>query len=253
MTTNTPPEEPVLLVHAYLDGELDPANALAIERRIAADPALAAELARAGALRGVLRKRLPVQAPPPHLRARIDAALGLTRTDTAPSWRALAASVALAAVLASGSTFLALRPTPDDRAAAAIVAGHMRALMASQPTDVVSSDRHAVKPWFNGRIPQAPRIIDLAQDGFVLVGGRIDMIGSTPVPTLVYRIRQHLISLVAVPAANRADAAIARGSLNGYNLIDWSENGVTYWAVSDLGASELEKFATLFRTARPDG
>ena len=128
----------------------------------------------------------------------------------------------------------------------------MRALMAPQPFDVASSDRHTVKPWFNGRIPQAPRVVDLASDGFTLVGGRIDVVGSTPVPTLVYRVRQHLISLLAVPAAGRTADATVRRSINGYNLVGWTQDGVAYWAVSDVTMGDLEKFAQLFQTAPAD-
>ena len=115
-----------------------------------------------------------------------------------------------------------------------------------------SSDRHTVKPWFNNRIPQAPRVVDLTQDGFPLVGGRIDVIGRTPVPTLVYRHRQHLISLTAVPTTDRATAALGQRTVQGFNLIGWSADGIAYWAVSDLGTSDLQKFATLFREAPPD-
>jgi anti-sigma factor RsiW len=247
-------DEATLLVHAHVDGELDPANALAVERQIAANPALAAERARIEALRNVLSKEFPREALPPRLQTRIEAAVGLRRAAvTGPSWRALAASVALGMVLASGSTWLILRPVSGDRVAEEAVDDHMRALMATQPFDVASSDRHTVKPWFNGRIPQAPRVVDLAPEGFTLVGGRIDVIGRTPVPTLVYRVRKHLISLLAVPAAGRTVDAIMRRSINGYNLVGWTQDGVTYWAVSDVAASDLEKFAQLFRAAPADG
>ena len=70
-------------------------------------------------------------------------------------------------------------------------------LMAAEPVDVVSSDRHTVKPWFNGRIPNSPRVVDLAKDNFTLIGGRIDVVGQIPVPTLVYRHAKHIISLTA--------------------------------------------------------
>ena len=243
---NTPSD--VLLVHAYVDGELDPANALALERRIAADPALAAERDKIEALRGALRTKLPPDTLPPSLRGRVEATVGLGYAQTRPSWRALAASVALALIIGSGSTWLALHQAPGDRLGAEVVDGHMRALMAAQPTDVASSDRHTVKPWFAGRVPQAPRVVDLTQDGFPLIGGRIDVIGGTPVPTLVYRHRQHLISLSAVPGGS---GALPRG-IRGYNLVGWSTDGVAYWAVSDLGAGDLEKFAQLFRSAPAD-
>jgi anti-sigma factor RsiW len=131
-----------------------------------------------------------------------------------------------------------------------VVTSHLRALMAPQPTDVSSSDRHAVKPWFNGRVPQAPRVVDLTNEGFPLVGGRIDVIDRVPVPTLVYRHRQHLISLTAIPA--EASRTPARRTIAGYNLLDWTENGVRYWAVSDLGAGDLDSFAKAFREASPD-
>jgi len=106
-----------------------------------------------------------------------------------------------------------------------------------------------VKPWFNGRIPQAPRVIDLAPEGFPLIGARVDVIDNTPVPTLVYGRRLHIISLSAIPDEGRGDGAAARRSINGYNVLSWRENGVSYWAVSDLGVGELETFAQLFRKA----
>ena len=251
-TTRPPNDDAVLLVHAYLDGELDPANALAVERQIADNPALAAERARVEALRQALREKFPREPLPPNLRVRIDAALGLQRPRSGPSWRALAASVALAMVLASGSTWIALRQAPADRVAEAVLSDHMRALMAPQPVDVASSDRHTVKPWFSGRIPQAPRVVDLAADGFALVGGRIDVIGGTPVPALVYRVRAHLISLLAEPAPGRPDETPTRRTINGYNIVRWTQDGVAYWAVSDVAAGDLDKFAQLFQTAPPE-
>jgi anti-sigma factor RsiW len=241
--------DPMLLVHAYVDGELDPANALEIERQMASDPRLAAERARVEALRRVLDERLPREPLPPHLRARIESAIG-SRARTQPSWRALAASVVLAAGLASGSTWLAIAPGPAETTADLVVANHMRGLMASQPIDVTSSDRHTVKPWFNGKIPEAPRVVDLSRQDFPLVGGRIDVVHRTPVPTLVYRYQRHLISLTAVPAGSRAAAGLKM--IEGYNVLSWTDDGVTYWAVSDVTLKELEAFAEAFRTAKPE-
>ena len=144
-----------------------------------------------------------------------------------------------------------LRPVPAEASAELVVASHMRALMAPQPTDVSSSDRHTVKPWFNGRIPQAPRVVDLTDKGFPLVGGRIDVIGTRPVPTLVYRHRQHLISLIAVPVANGVRPS-GRQMIAGYNVLSWNDDDTAYWVVSDLGIGDLEAFATAFRDPGSD-
>ncbi len=249
MTTST--TDPRLLVHAYVDGELDPANALELERQLANDPALAAERERIEALRRTIAERLPREAAPAGLARRIEAAVGAraapARIAAHPSWRALAASVMVAAFLGSGATWLALSPAPAD--ADMVVANHVRALMAPHPVDVESSDGHTVKPWFSGRIPEAPRVVDLSNDGFALVGGRIDVIGRTPIPTLVYRVRQHLISVSALRAGRAA--AMPEEQIAGYNLVSWTDNGVTYWAVSNVAAADLNAFVKAFRAAAP--
>ena len=243
-------DDPILLVHAYCDGELDPANTLALERRMAADPRLAAERDRILALKRAMTKLRPAAAPPPALRSRVERAVGMRRAAARPTWSALAASVALAVVVSAGATWSVLAPGGAGLAADEVLGNHIRSLMAAQPYDVASSDRHTVKPWFNGRIAQSPRVVDLAKDGFALVGGRIDVIARTPVPSLVYRYQKHLISvtqtqgLPAPPPARTAD---------GYHVIGWSEGGVSYWAVSDVAMGELQTFVRLFRAAPTDG
>jgi anti-sigma factor RsiW len=183
---------------------------------------------------------------PPALRERVRRAVGIGASHAQPSWRALAASMALAAILSSGGTWYAFSPPAGDSLTEAVVASHLRALMAPQPTDISSSDQHTVKPWFAGRIPQAPRVVDLAREGFPLVGGRIDVVGRTAVPSLVYSRRQHLISLTAIPGSR---APAPPQTAQGFTLIGWVADGVSYWAVSDLNRGELETFARLFREA----
>jgi anti-sigma factor RsiW len=241
-------DDPKLLVHAYVDDELDPANARAVEQRILGDPTLAAERDRIEALQRALREKFPPTPAPAALRARVERAVGLRRAPARPTWAALAATVALAVMAGSTSTFLTLSPR-GDATADAIVSDHIRALMAPQPADVASSDRHTVKPWFNGRIPQSPRVVDLAGNDFPLVGGRIDVVERRPVPTLVYRHRKHLISLTATPSPGRPDSsAPIPQAIEGYNVLAWTERGVTYWAVSDVAAPDLARFAELFRS-----
>jgi anti-sigma factor RsiW len=257
MTVSTASHDSNLLIHAYVDGELDPAHALEIERQLAEDPALAAERARVEALRRVIKEWLPREPAPPALARRIEAAIGLRqarhapRLSSHPSWRALAASVVLTGFLASGSTWFALQPSQGNTVVDMVMANHLRALMAPQPIDVASSDRHTVKPWFIGRIPEAPRVVDLGQQGFPLIGGRIDVVGRIPVATLVYRRRQHLISLSEVPSSAIPITAAAPRMIAGYNVLSWTEDGITYWAISDVAAADLDNFTKDFRSAGP--
>jgi anti-sigma factor RsiW len=237
---------PVPLIHAYLDGELDPAEALAVEQRMIEEPALAAERDRLEMLHRVLQERLPREAVPPDLRRRIERSIGLHAINSRPSWRALAASVALVAILASGTTWAVLHPQRGGDIADAVVSGHVRALMAPQSSDVLSSDRHTVKPWFNGRIPQAPRVVDLSSQDFTLVGGRLDVVERVPVPSLLYQRRQHLISLTAIPKKGAA-LAPTRRTVDGYNIVGWNDDEVSYWATSDINQKELDEFAAAFR------
>jgi anti-sigma factor RsiW len=250
-------EDPTLPIHAYLDGELDPTNALAVENSMAANPALAAECERVEALQRLIREHLPREAAPPGLRMKVEAAVGMRRprnrfAQTQYSWRALAASIAVTAIVAGSSTSMLLLPQRSDLVRDGVIDAHIRSLMALQPIDVASSDRHTVKPWFNGRIPEAPRVVDLAKQDFPLVGGRIDVVGEVPVPTLVYRHAKHIISLTAVPASGRANSAPVQSAINGYNMDRWVEDGVIYWAVSDVAPADLQKFSELFRTTPPD-
>jgi anti-sigma factor RsiW len=256
-------DDPRLLVHAYLDGELDPAHALEVERQLASDRGLAAERQRMEALQRAIAERLPRMQLPPGLARRVEAAIAGSSVrapwrlaSPGPSWRALAAFVMLTAVLASGTTWFVAHPQPEpvglspvDEMADMVLASHIRALMAPQPADVGSSDRHTVKPWFSGRVTQAPKVVDLSVEGFPLLGGRVDVIGRTPVATLVYRRRQHVISLIAVPADQATSVSAARRTTAGYNLLTWTQDGVVYWAVSDVAAADLDAFAKAFREA----
>jgi anti-sigma factor RsiW len=245
----TPADDDRLRLNAYIDGELDPAHALDIEQRLAADPALAAEQVRISALRNAIKDRLPREQASPQLRRRVTA---LARPQTAVGWRALAASVAAAFIAGSAATWVALGPAAQRGpapVAPVLVASHMRSLMASQPIDVASSDRHTVKPWFNGKLPESPRVVDLGPQGFPLVGGRIDVIDLVPVPTLVYRHRLHVISLTALPAKLGMTRPRA---IDGYNIVDWTDGNLVYYAVSDLAAPELEDFARAFRAGEAE-
>ncbi|WP_214469699.1 anti-sigma factor [Mesorhizobium sp. dw_380] len=283
------PEGIRLMIHALVDGELDAAAALAVERRIAADPRLAAEHARIVALRGAV-SRLPRPDVSDAFRARI-AAIGMAGTeqqepqrDTSvlpglisvagggqrreagarppqarPSsrarrfgsfdWRAMAASIMISAVLASGATQWVMFSGAEDGFAAAVASGHRRSLLAASPIDIISSDRHTVKPWLDARIGVSPPAPDLAQDGFALIGGRVEVISGRPVPALVYRHREHLITLVAEPQQGGKITQPDDLSSGGFSMVHWSDGAFSYWAISDMERPELDDFVARFRKA----
>jgi anti-sigma factor RsiW len=290
------PEGIRLMIHALVDGELDAAAALAVERRIAADPMLAAEHARIVALQGAV-SRLPRPDVSDAFRARI-AAIGMAGTEqqapaeaaepqrgapsalpglisvagggqrrdagTRPSqmralprarrfgsfdWRAMAASIMISAVLASGATQWVMQSGVDDGFAAAVASGHRRSLLAASPIDIVSSDRHTVKPWLDARIGVSPPAPDLAQDGYALIGGRVEVISDRPVPALVYRHREHLITLVAEPQQGGKTTQPDDLSSGGFSMVHWSDGAFSYWAISDMERPELDDFVARFRKA----
>jgi anti-sigma factor RsiW len=157
-------------------------------------------------------------------------------------------------VLVSLATWWAFWVGPHaagERLAREVAASHVRSLMEQHLLDVESSDRHSVKPWFLGKLTFAPPVPDLAEQGFPLLGGRLDYLDDRVVAALVYRWRQHVINLFVWPSAAGADAAVRPGEWRGYHLVHWSAGGLTFWAVSDLNAPELHEFARLVREKTP--
>jgi anti-sigma factor RsiW len=245
-----------LLTHAALDGELDAAGMLDFENRLAANASLAAEYGRLKALREVMRRQLVKPVASPALRQRIAAmaapSIAPRAARAAPPWQAMAASVILAAGLGSASTWLALRPAIQDTdLAGTLVADHKRGLLSGQPADVASSDRHTVKPWFATRFALAPKVVDLGPQGFPLAGGRIDIIAGAPAPVLIYRHKEHFISLTALPAQGSPPAGAF--VVDGYSVQVWRDGGTEYWAISDIDPAGLANFRQLFDAAAKSG
>ena len=110
----------------------------------------------------------------------------------------------------------------------------------------MSSDRHTVKPWFNGRIDYAPLVVDLAARGFPLVGGRLDYVDGHPVAVLVYRAAQHPVDLYVRPESGTDTAPVLRTE-RGYQLLHWRRAGMGYWAITDASADVVEAFANALR------
>ena len=248
-----------LQMNAYYDGELDPASAIEFERRVADNETLKARYNRLLSLRRAVRS-LPQHAMPPDLQARINLALDADRPGQAPrpaqagrltrrswSFQALAAAAVFGAVISSSVMLTMDRYGQREDVARQVVAGHIRGQLASQPFDVASSDRHTVKPWFTSRLPESPQVPDLAALGFVLVGGRVDVIGRDPVATIVYKHAAHTVSLTTLPPGQ----AVADQAVAGYNVRSWGDAQFTYIAVSDLPGGDLAAFERAFSAASP--
>ncbi len=129
--------------------------------------------------------------------------------------------------------------------AQSIVASHIRALQPGHLMDAVSTDRHTVKTWFDGRLDYAPPVKDLAASGFPLSGGRLDYLAGRPVAALDYQRAKHDINFYVWPSRRVASVS---GVVNGYNFISWSQDDMVFRVVSDLNAVELREFVALWRS-----
>ena len=166
-------------------------------------------------------------------------------------WRpvALAASFVLAIVLSSGTTWYITAADRQDQLAAQIVDSHVRSMQADHLIDVVSSDQHTVKPWFDGKLDLSPPVVDLTTDGFPLAGGRLDYLDNHPVAALVYRHKKHVINLFVWTHKPGVLAPKPPAEIQGYNLRHWQQGDFTFWAVSDADEAALDDFVKDFRAA----
>ena len=235
---------------AYLDGELAAVDARELEAHLVQCADCARFRDGRVALRAAIETRVPALRAPGALRDRVRAALRATaepRTSR-PTWRALALAASLAAV-ALGSWRLALWRAAGDTLTDEVLTSHVRSLMPGHVTDVLSSDQHTVKPWFNGRLDFSPPVYDFAGRGYPLLGGRLDYLNGRTVAVLVYGRRQHVINVFLWPAARGSTAGPAAATRQGYHLRHWTATGYAYWVVSDLGVPELTDFTGLLARA----
>jgi anti-sigma factor RsiW len=243
------------LISPLLDAELDAAQTSEVERHIQTCVACAELQFEYLRLRAHFRADAPYYGATEELRARIDRALRQTavareRRQAPWGWISLAAAAGFAAALLL-AFFLAPNVLHNDRAARDLIAqevvsSHVRSLMASHLIDVRSSDQHTVKPWFAGKLDFSPKVKDLSSQGYSLTGGRLDYLDGRAVAGLVFQRRQHVINLFVWPSSKESAGRLSMYAVTGFNVVQWPEAGLAYWAVSDLNAAELREFARLY-------
>jgi anti-sigma factor RsiW len=242
-------------VDAYLDQELDTADVRDLEAHLAQCRECASFRDERLALRAAVKADLPVFRAPDSLRERIRTASRISpqaararRTTVRGWWQPLAMAASLV-IVALGSWQLATQHAAARSLSDALLASHIRSLMPGHLTDVLSSDQHTVKPWFNGRLDFSPPVYDLAGRGYPLLGGRLDYVDGRAVAALVYGRRQHVINVFVWPESRGPAAVSAPSTRQGYHVLHWVSADYSYWAVSDLGLPELTAFSVLLQQA----
>ena len=266
-------EEVKALVDGYLDGELDPVTNQSIEGHLRECPLCDQAFKEHQTLAVAIGAVAPYHEAPVGLRERIQSVLRDQTTQSTQdvgskpppdvarerrglpgvlferpwNWLGLAAALFAAVLIVWNLAPPWRRPAAEHFLATEVLAGHIRSLMVDHLADVVSTDQHTVKPWFDGKLDFAPSVANPAGDGFPLVGGRLDYLDSRPVAALVYQRRKHFINVFIWPlrAGDIKDPGVL--TLQGYHLLHWVDGGLNYWAVSDVGENDLVTLRDLIK------
>jgi len=245
------------LIDPYADGELDAAGIPEMEKHFRDCPACALAWHNAQALKKALKQDSLFFIAPKELRQRVKAEL-YSQFETKSRWHfknwnwltAVTSSVATACLALLLAVTL-IRPSARQQLAQDIISNHVRSLMANHMLDVVSTDQHTVKPWFNGKLDFSPPVKNLAEQEFPLIGGRLDYLSGRSVAALVFQRHKHVINLFIWPAREKDSEPTSLTPIQGYNLIHWSDADMAFWAVSDLNEKELMEFVQDYATAAP--
>ena len=242
-----------VLIHALIDGELDAGHARDVEAHVATCTGCAEKLDAFRAMRATMARANLKEKAPASLRNRIEAALPAPQTNVItppqflqPTRRSFfggfATGAVLSGALAASLMLTVVRKDQEHSIAGEVVSAHIRSLQAGHLMDVETSDQHTVKPWFDGKVDVAPPVIDLTAQGFTLLGGRLDYIDGEPVASVVYQRRKHVINLFVAQRLGTEHSTVIPSTVQGYNVRNWSDKGLDFWAVSDLDGEELGEF-----------
>jgi anti-sigma factor RsiW len=237
---------------AYIDGELAPADARALGEHLRGCSACAAE-----SLSRVQQKRAVQSAgqrytPDPAFRARIQKSIA-ARTHV--RWKRFWFPALAGAMVILIALMLPRALNRDRRGEQQLLSEladlHVATLASSNPVDVVSTDRHTVKPWFAGKIPFTFNLPELQDSAFTLVGGKVSYLNQSPGAELIFRVRQHQISVFIFQerAVGDVRAQDAAPSALSFNVRTWSHNGLRYFVIGDAGGQDLDKLSELIKAA----
>jgi anti-sigma factor RsiW len=237
----------------YVDGELSASQGSRLDVHVSGCAACQRELSAQSFVHTEMRRELTRFEASAALHRRIRKALQAKSAESRLSWwRRLnwatltpVAGMAFAVLICANVVILAALPSKEDRLADEVVTSHVRALVASHAIDVVSSDRHTVKPWYTGRLDFSPPVTDYADDGFKLMGGRLDYVDGRSVAALVYERGGHEIDVYIWPTPEATRMGPSTFARRGYNLVHSNHAGMTYWIASDLEAPELGRLEQL--------
>ena len=232
---------------AYLDGELESAETLELDRHLRECPDCAAEGLRRLQWKRNIQAAGQRYVPDPALRERIR---GRRKPLSARWWPAYAVTLAILLVLAGIAVLRAgSRQERYSRIVSELADLHISTLASSTPVDVVSSDRHTVKPWFAGKIPFTFDLPELAGTPFELAGGRVSYLEQSPGAQLIFRVRKHQISVFIFQERAVPNAFPAAGSLDAqsFHLETFKRNGLRYLVIGDVGKEDLQSLSNLLK------
>jgi anti-sigma factor RsiW len=245
------------LSHAYADRELDLVRSAEVEQHLGGCRSCSQQVENFRGLSSALKSSSLYFRAPANLRERVlrstcarngVASFARRPIERAASWKQwmrwlIPVSASAFAILLA----VLVAPSADNRVSEEVASNHVRSLMANHLTDIASSSQHTVKPWFAGKIDFAPPVTNLADQGFPLIGGRLDYLQNRQVAAEIYRRNDHIINLFVWPASQNRSTTKKLSVRKGYNVISWKDSGMNYSAVSDLNAVELREFADLLK------
>jgi anti-sigma factor RsiW len=246
------------LLHPYSDGELDLVRSLEVEEHLSSCTACAEQQTNLRSLHDALSSRSLYYSAPDALRARLQLATNpvTPQTRERQTWlRPLALAAGILLLVGMSATLAILFFRGANRATSGledwVIASHVRSLQVNHLTDVVSSDRHTVKPWFRDKLDFSPQVPELAPQGFPLAGGRLDYLDGRAVAALVYQRGKHAINVFTWPATN-GDGSARDFDRQGFHIRAWQQASMNYWAISDVNEADLDQFVRLFREQTAD-